>query len=103
LAVANMISEMRKFGVGLTLVHQHLNQLEPEIRHAILGNAGTLVTFRLGAEDATLFAREFAPTFVPEDLLTLPNHHIYLKLMIDGEPSRSFSARTLEPGAPPTP
>jgi energy-coupling factor transporter ATP-binding protein EcfA2 len=99
LSVANMISELRKFGVALTLAHQHLQQLEPDVRHAVLGNAGTLITFRLGVEDAALIGKEFEPLFQPLDLLNLPNHDIYLKLMIDGEPSRPFSATTLHPTA----
>jgi hypothetical protein len=98
LAVANMISELRKYRVGLTLAHQHLEQLEPEVRHAVLGNAGSLISFRLGAEDARVIARELAPRFVPEDLLSLPNRTVYLKLMVDGAPSRPFSAITLGPG-----
>jgi len=78
-----MISELRKFHVGLVLAHQHLYQLEPEVRHAVLGNVGTLVSFRLGPEDAEVIAREFEPVFAPVDLVNLPNHHVYLKLMID--------------------
>lgn len=97
LSVANMVSELRKFHIGLVLAHQHLYQLEPEVRHAVLGNVGTLLSFRLGPEDAQVVAREFAPTFAPEDLVNLPNHDIYLKLMIDGSPSRPFSATTLHP------
>lgn len=95
LAFVNMMSELRKFGVGLTLAHQHLNQLEPEIRHAVLGNAGTLIAFRVGAEDAGYLAKEFQPTFEVEDLINLPNRDFYLRLMIGGTPSRPFSARTL--------
>lgn len=95
LAVASMASELRKYGVGLTLAHQHLTQLETEVRSAVLGNAGTLISFRLGAEDASFLAREFTPAFVMEDLLALPNYHIDLKLMIDGTPSKPFSATTL--------
>jgi len=93
--LANMMSELRKYGVGLTLAHQHLHQLEPEIRSAVLGNTGTLISFRVGAEDAPYLAREFQPEFEVQDMLNLPNHNIYLKLMIDGVPSRAFSARTL--------
>ncbi len=97
LALANMLSELRKFGVGMVLAHQYLHQLDPDIRHAVLGNAGTLIAFRLGAYDADMIAREFEPVFTHRDLLNLPNHHIYLKLMIDGAPSRPFSATTLPP------
>jgi len=97
LMLANMMSELRKYGVGLVLAHQYMHQLEPEIRHAVLGNAGTLVSFRVGPEDATVLAKEFQPKIGVEDLLNLPNHSIYLKLMIEGAPSQPFSATTLSP------
>lgn len=100
--VATMLSELRKFCVGMTLAHQYLHQLEPDIRHAVLGNAGTLIAFRLGPEDARALAREFQPKFSEQDLLRLPNHHVRLKLLIDGEPSKPFSAITLAPGRSPT-
>jgi type IV secretory pathway TraG/TraD family ATPase VirD4 len=92
LSFVSMLSELRKYGLGITLAHQYLNQLEPAILHAVLGNAGTLISFRVGAEDAPLIAREFQPTFGEEDLISLPNHRFYLKLMIDAAPSRPFSA-----------
>ena len=95
LSVATMASELRKYGVGLILANQHLHQLEPDIRSAVLGNAGTLISFRVGSEDAAFLAREFQPKFETIDLLNLPNHHIYLKLMIDGAPSQPFSATSL--------
>ena len=95
LMLANMMSELRKYGVGLTLAHQYVNQLDPDIRHAVLGNVGTVIAFRIGAEDAPLLVSEFQPSVMPEDLLNLPNHDIYLKLMIDGTPSRPFSAGTM--------
>ncbi|MGA7673817.1 MAG: TraM recognition domain-containing protein [Rhizomicrobium sp.] len=95
LMLANMMSELRKYGVGLVLAHQYVYQLEPEVRHAVLGNAGTTISFRVGPEDATILADEFQPKFNVLDLLNLQNRDIYLKLMIDGTPSRPFSARTL--------
>lgn len=96
LAVANMVSELRKYGIALTLSHQNLAQLEPDVRHGVLGNVGSMIAFRLGPEDAHVFAREFQPTFTEEDLVNLPNRSIYLKLMIDGAPSRAFSAETIK-------
>ena len=54
---------------------------------------GTLISFRVGAEDAPYLAREFQPTFQVLDLINLPNHHFYLRLMIDGAPSGGFSGR----------
>lgn len=97
LSFVNMLSELRKYGLGLTLAHQHFHQLEPDVRHAVLGNAATLISFRVGPEDAMILAREYQPTFDVENLINLPNQHIYLKLMIDGTPSRPFSARTVAP------
>ena len=96
LAFANLMPELRKYGVGLTLAHQYLHQLDDDVRHSVLGNAGTLISFRLGPEDAAVIAKEMQPIFVVLDLLNLPNHHFYIKLMIDGTPSRPFSARTFE-------
>lgn len=97
LAMVEMLSELRKYGVGLIMAHQYLAQLDPEIRHAVLGNAGTILSFRVGAEDAPVMARQFAPAFLPIDLMNLPNRHFYIRLMIDGAPSKAFSAVTLAP------
>jgi hypothetical protein len=96
LSFVNMMAELRKYGVGLTLAHQHLHQLEPDIRHAVLGNAGTLISFRVGSEDAGILAKEFQPTFEVLDLISIANRDIYLKLMIDGSPSQPFSGRTIK-------
>ena len=95
LMLANMMSELRKYGVGLTLAHQHMHQLEPEIRHAVLGNAGTLISFRVGPDDASVLAKEFQPTFDVQDILNLPNRNVLLKVMIDGTPSAPFSAEAM--------
>lgn len=97
LSVANMVSELRKFRVGLTLAHQHLHQLEDDVRHAVLGNVGTLIAFRIGPEDAGVIGKEFAPTITPEDLVNLPNYNCYVKLMVGSAPFRPFSAKTLTP------
>jgi type IV secretory pathway TraG/TraD family ATPase VirD4 len=100
LALVNMFSELRKYRVGFTVAHQYLHQLEPDIRHAVLGNTGTIISFRVGAEDAPYLEREFHERFEQIDLMQLPNHRIYLKLMIDGMPSTPFSAVTLPPPPP---
>jgi hypothetical protein len=69
------------------------------VRHAVLGNSGSIISFRVGAEDAPYLAREFHRTFDEADLIQLPNYRIYLKLMIDGMPSAPFSAATVRPPA----
>ena len=96
-SMANMLSELRKYRAAMTVAHQYLYQLDEAIRYAVLGNAGTLISFRLGPKDAAFMAREFESKFETVDLLNLPNYHIYLKLMIDGTPSQPFSAVTLTP------
>lgn len=94
LAVANMLAELRKYRVGLTMAHQYLHQLEPEIRHAVLGNAGTFLSFRVGAEDASYVERELWGRFNQSDVQAIANHHGYIRLLIDGQPSKPFSIVT---------
>ena len=93
LMLTNMLSEMRKYGVGVTLAHQYFHQLEHDIRQAVLGNAGRLTSFRVGPEDTFLLAQEFQSKFSVQDLINLANRDLYLKLMIDGAPSLPFRAR----------
>src|SRR5712692_3589104 len=92
---AGMLSEMRKYHVGLVLAHQYMEQLDEALRGAIVGNVGTVIAFRVGLSDALLLEKEFYPEFRASDLVSLPNYHIYLKLMIDGVVSKPFSAETL--------
>lgn len=99
LALANMLSELRKYRVGFAVAHQFLHQLTPEIRHAVLGNVGTFISFRVGPEDASYVAREFQSVFEQDDITNLENYLIYLKLLIDGMPSWPFSALTLPSSA----
>lgn len=97
LSLAGMLSELRKYRLNLTLGHQYLAQLDERLLTAILGNVGTIISFRIGPQDTETIAREFAPEFTATDLVSLPNYHIYLKLMIDGRVSAPFSAKTLPP------
>lgn len=100
-AFANILSEARKYRLNLIVAHQYVGQLLTEtstrVRDAVFGNVGTMVIFRIGAEDAEFVAKEFAPHFTEEDLLNLTKYDIYLKLMIDGVASNPFSATTLPP------
>ena len=92
-----MLSELRKYRLSLVLAHQYLTQIELPIRDAVLGNVGTIIVFRIGANDAEVLSQEFAPEFNITDFTNLPNYHVYLKLMIDGKISPPFSAVTLPP------
>ena len=93
--IGELLAQSRKFKLALILSNQFLHQLPIEVKNSILGNVGTLVCFRLGINDARLMEKEFYPEFSAADFTALPNYSIYLKLMIDGKPSKPFSADTL--------
>ncbi len=99
---ANILSEARKYRLDLTMAHQYMEQLDEKVLAAVLGNVGTLVTYRVGSTDAAILVKEFTPTFTEEDLVNLPKFNIYLRLMIDGVASKPFSAVTLPPLGSPT-
>ncbi len=97
---ANILSEARKYRLSLILAHQYIAQLYSEkmgttLRDAIFGNVGTIIAFRVGAEDAEFLEKEFSPIFTMNDIINLPKYNIYIKLMIDGIVTDPFSAHTL--------
>ncbi len=98
-AFAGILSEARKYRLNLTVAHQYTAQLIADkstaVRDAVFGNVGTMIVFRVGADDADFLEKEFDPEFTPQDIVNLPNYKVYLKLMIDGVTSRPFSAKTL--------
>ena len=102
---ASILSEARKYHLNLIIANQYIAQLTESVtggkrttvRDAVFGNVGTIVTFRVGAEDAEFLEKEFEPTFTANDLVNLPKYNIYIKLMIDGIVSNGFSAITLPP------
>lgn len=102
---ASVLSEARKYRLNLIIAHQYVGQLvtdmSTKVRDAVFGNAGTLIMFRVGAADAEFLENEFEPEFDIQDMVNLPNYHIYLKLMVDGISRRPFSAATLAPFKPP--
>lgn len=98
---ANILSEARKYRLNLILAHQYISQLTSDqntkVRDAVFGNVGTIVCFRVGAEDSEFLEKEFLPEFNANDLVNLSKYNIYVKLMIDGVASKAFSAETLSP------
>lgn len=97
LSFADILAEARKYKLSLFLTHQYIDQIHEKIRAAIFGNVGTLISFRVGAEDAQWLAKEFHPPFNESDFVNLPKYAMYIKLMIDGATSKPFSARTCVP------
>ena len=92
-----ILSESRKYKLGLYLTHQFTAQLPEEMLKGVYGNVGTIAAFSLGAPDAKALANEFAPYFTDEDIISLGRFEIYIKLMIDGMTSVPFSGRILLP------
>jgi len=94
---ADILSEARKYKLNLTMAHQYIEQMSEEVREAVFGNVGTFITFRVGAYDAEVLEKEFAPEFTAEDLVNLGKFQMYLKLMVDSVGSRPFSAVGIPP------
>jgi hypothetical protein len=96
----SILSESRKYKLGLHLTHQFTSQLPEDLLSAIFGNVGTIASFSVGAQDAKLLETEFAPYFDENDLISLRKFQIYLKLMVDGQTSKPFSATVPRPWIP---
>lgn len=105
-SIASILSEARKYGLGLNIAHQYIGQLvknnDTSLRDAVFGNAGTLAIFRIGVEDSQFLEKEFAPVFTAFDLVNIPARTTYLKLLIDGTAAKPFNMKTLPvpPGNP---
>lgn len=97
----NILSEARKYGLNLIISHQYLDQIDEKIRKSIFGNIGTFIIFRLGTVDAEIFSKELNNIVTVDNLINLPAYHIYVKLLIDGEPSPPFLATTIPPAQKP--
>jgi hypothetical protein len=98
-SVSSILSEARKYRLAMILAHQFIKQLPEEITAAVIGNVGTITSFRIGAEDAEFLERVFSPVFNKYDLVNIPNYNAYIKLLIRGYVSEAFNIKTL----PPTP
>ena len=91
-----MLSEARKYGLGLILAHQHLSQIDNDVRDAIIGNVGNQIVFRVGASDAPFFERQM-PTFSAFDFQNQPNHRANVLLTHRGERLKPFTASMYPP------
>ncbi len=103
-AFSSILSEARKYRLNLVIAHQYLGQLEQQagaqgagskdLREAVFGNAGTMISFRIGAEDSEIMAKEFAPTFNEFDLVNVDRFNAFIKLMINGTAKKPFNMAT---------
>jgi hypothetical protein len=94
---AQILAQARKYRLGLIVAHQYVKQMTEVVRDAVFGNVGTMIAFRVGAEDGEALEKEFQPAFVAQDFVNLGRFQMYLTLMIDGVTSSAFSAVGLGP------
>ena len=92
---ATILSEARKYGLNLTVANQYISQMSDTVRNAVFGNVGTMVSFRVSADDAPILSKQFEPQFEPGDLLQMNNRHFIINMVINGEKAPAFSATTL--------
>ena len=90
-----IMSEARKYRLNITLANQYMAQIPEEVQKAILGNAGTIITFAVGASDAEILYKEFAEVFTQNDMVNLSNYQVAIKMTINGLTTRPFLAYTL--------
>ena len=96
-SISSILSEARKYKLGLTIAHQFIAQIDEKIRDAVFGNVGSICTFRVGSDDAEFLAKQFAPTFEAHDLMNIENWNAYVRLLANGTPTKPFNIRTLPP------
>lgn len=92
---ATILSEARKYGLNLTVANQYISQMSDTVRDAVFGNVGTMISFRVSADDAPILAKQFEPQFEAQDLLQMHNRHFIINMVINGEKAPAFSATTL--------
>lgn len=92
---AEILSEARKYRLNLTIAHQYMGQLSPTVRKTVFGNVGSMISFRVGAEDADILAGEYNPIFTQRDIINLGVREFYVKMSVNGELREAFSGRTL--------
>ena len=92
---ATILSEARKYGLNLTVANQYISQMTDTVRDAIFGNVGSMISFRVSADDSPILAKQFEPQFEPGDLLQMHNRHFIINMVINGEKAPAFSATTL--------
>ncbi|PIY78579.1 MAG: hypothetical protein COY82_01735, partial [Parcubacteria group bacterium CG_4_10_14_0_8_um_filter_35_7] len=98
-SIGTILSEARKYRLNLIIAHQYIGQLvvgnDTKIRDAVFGNAGTMISFKIGVEDAEIMAKEFAPVFNEYDVINVERYNAYVKLLIDNQATRAFNIRAL--------
>ena len=93
---AVILSEARKYALNLTVANQYVSQMSQVVRDAVFGNVGSMISFRVGADDASFLGKYFAPQFEPQDIMQLHNRHFFATMTLNGEKTQPFSGSTLQ-------
>ncbi len=96
-SIASILSEARKYRLSLNIAHQYITQLEENIKNAVFGNIGSMAVFRVGTEDANFLEPKFKPIFSAQDITKLDNYNAYMSMLVNGQPTKPFSIKTLPP------
>lgn len=96
---ATILSEARKYRLNLTMANQYIAQMPEEVRDAVFGNVGSILSYQVGFDDAEYLSGQFGEEVLPNDLVNLSKFTAYMRLLIDGMPSKTFSLETLPPPA----
>ncbi len=96
-SISAILSEARKYKLGLTIAHQFIAQLDQNIKDAVFGNVGSMATFRVGPEDAQFLEQQYAPVFNASNLMNIPNRNAFMRVLANGTPTKPFSLRTMPP------
>lgn len=96
-SISTILSEARKYKLSLTIAHQFIAQLQEDIRDAVFGNVGSIVAFRVGAEDAEFLEKQFSPVFTAKDIMNIDNFNAYVKMLVGGRPVKAFNMKASAP------
>lgn len=88
---AVILAEARKYRLNLIVANQYIGQIDEEVKNAVFGNVGTMVSFRVGVTDANFLQHEFTPIFNDNDLANIEKYHVYIKTIVNNEPVPAFS------------
>ncbi len=96
-SISTILSEARKYKLSLNIAHQFIAQIPQNIKDAVFGNVGSMVSFRISSEDASYLEKQFGPIFSAKDLMNIENRNAVIKMLVNGRPAKPFNVATLPP------
>ncbi len=96
-SIATILSEARKYHLSMIMANQFISQLDEKIRDSVFGNVGSIISFRIGPDDAEFVVKQFAPSFSAPDLINTQNHYAAIKIISEGKPTVPFSMKEIMP------